>query len=376
VSEKLVVVKVGTGSLTKRDRSLDEEQMRRLVGQIAEAVKHGKKIILVTSGAIAAGIAELGLPQKPNDIIFQQVAAAMGQSILMSKYREFFGKYGLKVAQILLTAEDLSNRVSYLHTCNVLEMLLKLGVIPIINENDVTSIEELVPVTEGYKVNFSDNDILSVLVANAVEANLVVILCDVDGLYTANPKKSGAILIKKVEKITPEIKRVVEGKSKLGRGGMKTKLRAAEIATSSGIPVMIANSQRENVLLDLLSGKKIGTYFKPQGRMPHIKRWIAYGASVKGQIFVNEEAKKAIFEGASLLPIGVTNVSGHFNIGDVVGITDQNNVELARGIPNYNSGEINIIKGLETSQIKKALGYIKRKEVIGHKYMHLMKGEK
>lgn len=376
MSEKLVVVKVGTGSLTKRDRSLDEEQMRSLVDQIAEAVKHGKKIILVTSGAVAAGIAELGVPPRPNDIIFQQVAAATGQSIIMSKYRELFRKHGLKVAQILLTAEDLSNRVSYLHTCNVLEMLLQLGVIPIINENDVTSTEELVPVTEGYKVNFSDNDILSVLVANAVEANVVVILCDVDGLYTANPKKSEAILIKKVEKITPEIKRDVEGKSKLGRGGMKTKLRAAEIATSSGIPVIIANSQRENVLLDVLSGKEIGTYFKPQGRMPHIKRWIAYGASVKGRIFVNEEAKKAIFKGASLLPIGVTNVSGHFNAGDVVGITDQNNVELARGIPNYNSGEINIIKGLKTNQIKKALGYIKRKEVIGHKNMHFTKGEK
>jgi glutamate 5-kinase len=369
-------VKVGTSSLTKSDGSLDEEEMRRLVNQMAEAVKQGNKIILVTSGAVAAGIAELGIPPKPNDIVLQQVSAATGQSIIMSKYRELFGKHGLKVAQILLTAEDLSNRVSYLHTCNVLEMLLQFGVVPIINENDVTSVDELIPVTKGYRVNFSDNDILSVLVANAIEADLVAILSDVDGLYTMNPKKPGATIIKTIKEITPELKSAVEGKSRLGRGGMQTKLKAAEIATSSGIPVIIANSRRERVLLDIFAGKMKGTYFKPQERMPPITRWIAYGASVKGQIFVNEGAKKAILEGASLLPIGVIKVLGHFDVGDVVSIADQDKVEFAKGTPNYNSGEINIIKGLRTGQIEKALGYIKRKEIIGHKNMHLIKGEK
>lgn len=373
---KLVVVKIGTSSLTKNDGSLDEEEMRRLVNQIAKAVKQGNKIVLVTSGAVAAGIAELGIPPKPNDIVFQQASAATGQSILMSKYRELFRKHGLKVAQILLTAEDLSNRVSYLHTCDVLEMLLQFGVVPIINENDVTSIDELIPVTKGYRVNFSDNDLLSVLVANAIEADLVAILSDVDGLYTMNPKKPEATIVKTVDKITSELKDAVEGKSRLGRGGMKTKLKAAEIATSSGIPVVIANSRRENVLLDILAGKAVGTYFKARKSMPLITRWIAYGASVKGQIFVNEGAKKAILKGASLLPVGVTNVVGLFNVGDVVSLIDQSNVEFAKGTPNYNSGEINTIKGLKTNQVEKALGYIRRKEVIGHRNMHIMKGEK
>jgi glutamate 5-kinase len=373
MSSKLIVVKVGTGSLTKNGGILDQKLMEKLVDQIAEAIKQGNRIVFVTSGAVAAGIAELGIPPKPNDIVFQQVSAATGQSIIMSTYRELFKKHGLKVAQILLTAEDLSNRAAYLHICNVLEMTLQLGIVPIINENDVTSTEELTPVTKGCKVNFSDNDILSVLVANALEADLIIILSNVDGLYTMHPKRRGAKLIKTVETITPEIKYEIEGKSRLGRGGMKTKIRAAEIATTSGIPLVIANSQKENVILDILAGKQIGTLFKPQKRLPQIKRWIAYGASTKGQIFVNEGAKKAILKGASLLPVGVEKITGAFNEGDVISLVDQNNVEFAKGNPNYNSGEITIIKGLKTNQIKKALGYIRRKEIIARKNIHIIK---
>lgn len=374
MSSKLIVVKVGTGSLTNIDGSLDLELMRRLVDQIAEAIKKGYKIVFVTSGAIAAGKAELGLPPKSNDIVFQQVLAATGQSIIMSEYREFFRGHGLKVAQILLTAEDLSNRTAYLHICDVFETTLQLGIVPIINENDVTSTDELIPMTKGYNVNFSDNDILSVLVANALEADLVVILSDVDGLYTMNPKKMGAKLIKIVEKVTCEdFECEIEEKSRLGRGGMKTKLKAAEIATSSGVPLIIANSKRENVLLDILAGKQVGTLFKPQERLPSIKRWIAYGASVKGQICVNEGAKKAILNGASLLPVGVVKIRGTFNEGDVVSILDQDDLEFAKGNPNYNSGEINIIKGLKTNQIEKALGYIRRNEVIARKNICVVK---
>ena len=290
----------------------------------------------------------------------------------MSTYRKLFKKHGLKVAQILLTAEDLSNRAAYLHICNVLDMTLQLGIVPIINENDVTSTDELIPVTKGYEVNFSDNDILSVLVANALEATLVIILSNVDGLYTMHPKKRGAKLIKTVEKVTPQLKCEIEGKSRLGRGGMKTKLKAAEIATTSGVPLIIANSQQPNVILDILAGKKIGTLFKPQKRLPQMKRWIAYGASVKGQIYVNEGAKKAILKGASLLPVGVTKLTGTFNEGDVISLIDQNNGEFAKGNPNYNSAEINAIKGLKTSQIKKALGYMRRKEIISRRNIHVM----
>ena len=377
MTNKLVVVKIGTGSLTKKDGSLDLAKMKHLVNQIADAVKKGHKIILVTSGAIASGIAELGVKPNPNDIVFKQACAAAGQSILMAHYRDLFKNHGLKVAQVLLTEGDLSERTSYLHTCNVLDRLLQMGVIPIINENDVTSTNEIIPVMKGYKVNFSDNDILSVLIANATEADLVVILTTVDGLFSKHPEKPGAKLIPVVEKITPELREAVEGKSRLGRGGMKTKIDAAEIAMRSGIPLVIANSQKPNVLLDVLEGKPVGTFFKPDEKgLPGIKRWIAYGAGVKGQIHVNEGAKKAILKGASLLAVGIEEVSGKFQIGDVVSLVGPDGKEFARGIVNYSSEEVNLIKGKNTSQIKKILGYIRQKEIVIRKRMHLLeKGE-
>jgi glutamate 5-kinase len=373
---RLVVVKVGTSSITAANGNLDEEEMERLAQQIAIAVKGGDKIVFVTSGAVAAGIAELGTSGKSKDLVFQQAAAASGQGVLMAKYREMFRQQDLKVAQILLTAEDLSNRASYVHTCDVLGMLLKLGVVPIINENDVTSVDELMPVNEGYKVNFSDNDILSVLVANAIGADLVIILSDVEGLYTADPSNPKATIIRLVENVTVELKNSLEGKSKVGRGGIQSKVRAAEIATTCGIPVVIANSRRENVIVDVLAGKEVGTYFKPQTRMPAIKRWIAYGAAVKGQIHVNEGAKKAILEGSSLLPVGVTKVLGQFKACDVVSLIDQEGKEFAKGNPNYTSGELNLIKGLQVTDVRKKLGSECPKEIIEHRNIHLIEGEK
>jgi len=255
-------------------------------------------------------------------------------------------------------------------------MLLKLGVVPIINENDVTSVEELRPVNESYKVNFSDNDILSVLVANAISADLVIILSDVEGLYTADPSDPDAVIIRKVENITLELKNSLKGKSKLGRGGIQSKVRAAEIATTCGIPVVIANSRRENVIVDVLSGKEVGTFFKPQTRMPSIKRWIAYGAVVKGQIYVNEGAKKAVLEGSSVLPVGVTKVVGHFKACDVISVVDAEGVEFAKGNPNFTSGELNLIKGLQVTDVRKMLGSKYPKEVIEHHNIHLLEGEK
>ena len=374
--QRLVVVKVGTSSITTAEGALDKEEMARLAKQVAAAVKGGDKIVFVTSGAVAAGIAELGTAGKPKDIVFQQAAAASGQAVLMEKYREIFGNEGLKVAQILLTAEDLSNRASYLHTCNVLGMLLKLGVVPIINENDVTSVDELMPVNEGYKVNFSDNDILSVLVGNAIGADIVIILSDVEGLYTTDPSNPDAKIIRLVENVTVELKNSLEGKSKLGRGGIQSKVRAAEIATTCGIPVVIANSHRENVIVDVLAGKEVGTYFKPQTRMPAIKRWIAYGAAVKGQIHVNEGAKKAVLDGSSLLPVGVTKIVGSFKACDVVSLVDEQGLEFAKGNPNYGSSELNLIKGFQVKEVKKTLGSDCPKEVIEHRNIHLIEGEK
>ena len=371
MASRLIVVKVGTSGITSADGRLDEEEMSRLSSQIATACKQGTRIILVTSGAVAAGIAELGIPPKPNDLVFQQASAATGQSVLMAKYRELFWENDVKVAQILLTAEDLSNRAAYLHICNVIEMLLKLGVVPIINENDVTSVDELKPVTEGYRVNFSDNDILSVLVANAMRADLVIILSDVNGLYTKDPQDPKAELIKNVDCVTCELKDSVNGKSRLGRGGIQSKVKAAEIATTCGIPVIIANSRRENIIADILAGKQVGTYFKPQPKLPAVKRWIAYGASVKGQIHVNEGAKKAIIKGSSLLPVGLTKIVGRFDAGDIVSLIGEDGTEFAKGNPNYSSGDLNVIKGLQVTQVKKKLGTAKSKEVIERRNIHL-----
>lgn len=374
--QRLIVVKVGTSSITTSEGKLNEEEMAKLTQQISTAIKSGEKIVFVTSGAVAAGKEELGTSGKPKDLVFQQASAATGQSVLMAKYRELFKSHGLKIAQILLTAEDLSNRASYLHTCNVLNMLLKLGVVPIINENDVTSVDELMPIDEAYKPNFSDNDILSVIVANAIGADLVILLSNVEGLYTTDPSKPNAVIIQKVDNITEELKKSLEGKSKFGRGGIQTKVRAAEIATTCGIPLVIANSSRENVIIDILAGKAIGTYFKPKSRLPAIKRWIAYGAAIKGKIQINDGAKKAILEGSSLLPVGITNIIGHFKACDVVSIIDEEGIEFAKGNPNFTSGELNLIKGLKVTDVRKRLGSKCPKEVIEHHNIHLIEEEK
>ena len=367
---RLIVVKVGTSGITTSTGELDEQEMQSLACQIAQVTKQGDKVVLVTSGAVAAGIAELGVTPKAKDVVFQQAAAATGQSVLMAKYRKLFALYGLKVAQVLLTAEDLSNRKSYVHICNVLTLLLKIGVVPIINENDVTSVEELRR-TNGYKVNFSDNDILSVLVAGAIGADLVIILSDVDGVYTSDPAEPGAELIKTVDTITDEMKNSLKGKSKRGRGGIQSKIKAAEIATNCGIPVVISNSRKKNTIVNILtSNKNVGTYFKPQNRMSAVKRWIAYGAAVKGSIQVNEGAKEAILQGSSLLAVGINRVNGIFNVNDVISLEDENQQEFARGTPNFDSNQLNQIKGLQIAEVLEKLGKDKSKEVMDHRNIH------
>jgi len=371
----LIVVKIGTSSLTYNDGALNLDAMEKLVRQVAEAVDQRFKIVLVTSGAVASGMSELNVRFNPNDIIFKQACAAAGQSILMAHYRELFKGHGLKVAQLLLTKDDLSNRISYVHTCNVLDRLLQLGIVPIVNENDATSTDELKPITKGYEVNFSDNDILSVLIANAIQADLVVLLSNVDGLYTMNPRNPEAELIPVVERVTSDLKISVEGKSLLGSGGMKTKLQAAEIATRSGIPVVIANSSRNHILLDILNGQPVGTWFKSVEKISGRKKWIAYGASLKGQIIVNAGAETAILHGASLLPIGISEVTGTFDIGDVVGLASTTGKRFGRGMVNYSSDEVNQIKGLKTSQANQILGYVRQKEVITRKHIQLFEEE-
>lgn len=371
---RLIVVKVGTSGITTDKGELDEREMKSLACQIAQATKMGDRVVLVTSGAVAAGVVELGVVPKSCDVVFQQVAAAVGQGVLMEKYRRFFADCGLKVAQILLTAEDLSSRKSYVHTCDVLSLLLKIGVVPIVNENDVTSVAELRR-SEGYRVNFSDNDMLSVLVAGAIGADLVIILSDVDGLYTCDPSEPGAELIRTVDSVTGVLKGSLKGKSKRGRGGIQSKIKAAEIATNCGIPVVISNSRRDNVILDILAGKEAGTFFRPHSRMSAVKRWIAYGAAVKGVIGVNAGAIEAILRGSSLLAVGVDRVVGVFDVGDIVSLEDENHQEFARGNPSFNSSQLNQIKGLQVAEVLERLGTDKPKEVIEHKNIHLIEEE-
>ncbi|MCL1970691.1 MAG: glutamate 5-kinase [Candidatus Bathyarchaeota archaeon] len=374
---RLIVVKVGTSGITTSEGELDEKEMQGLACQIAQVMRQGDKVVLVTSGAVAAGIAELGIVPKARDVVFQQAAAAAGQGVLMAKYRKFFALYGLRVAQVLLTAEDLSNRKSYVHTCDVLALLLKIGVVPIINENDVTSVEELRRVS-GYRVNFSDNDILSVLVAGAIGADLVVILSDVDGLYTSDPSESGAELIRVVEDVSDVLKWSLRGKSKRGRGGIQSKVRAAEIAVNCGIPVVISNSRRDNVLVDILASEwgAVGTFFRPKRGMSAVKRWLAYGAAVKGSIQVNNGAKEAILHGSSLLAVGVIRVHGVFDVNDVVSLEDEDEREFARGTPSFNSSQLNQIKGLQIAEVLEKLGADRAKEVIEHKNIHVLDEER
>ncbi|MDR2719610.1 MAG: glutamate 5-kinase [Nitrososphaerota archaeon] len=381
---KVMVVKVGTSSVTDADGKLDEAAMQNLAHQISDVLNQGTKVVLVTSGAVAAGVAELsglGFELKAHDIVSQQVAAATGQSVLMEKYRSFFRVHNIKVAQFLITAENLSSRKSCVHIQNALKELLSLSdnIVPIINENDVVSTTELDQTKEKDKQSsFSDNDVLSVLVAANISADLVVILSDVDGLYTAEPSDPAAKLIPLVDDIASvELDVSFKGKSKRGRGGIQSKLKAAKIATSCGIPVVIANSRQANVIRDVSAGKKVGTLFKATGEMSARESWIAYGASIKGSIQVNNGAKQAILNNGSLLAVGVTNVNGVFDADDVVCIKDECDKEFARGKPKFNNLQLNQIKGLHTSKIPEILkGSATHKEVISADDMYISTTEK
>jgi glutamate 5-kinase len=287
----------------------------------------------------------------------KQACAAVGQCQLMSIYEDGFGKYSINTAQVLLTEDDFTNRVRYLSLNNVLNTLLELRVIPVINQNDTVSTSELEAV---YGVSFSDNDKLSALLASKLDADLLVILSDIDGLYDDNPKENkNAKLISEVKDITEEIESFAQSASSGGRGGMITKLQAAKVVTHSGGYVVIANGKSPNVIKRLFSSEKMGTTFYPVEQLSQKRRWIAYATNINGQIVVNEGAKKAVTEkNKSLLAIGVLKINGSFDCGDVVSILDENNNEFARGIANYKSTDCEKIIGVHSDNIL---------EVIGHK---------
>lgn len=328
-----IVVKLGTGVLTDSRKQPDLAQMEQLVGQLAEQQKAGKEILVVSSGAVGAGMGALGHQRRPNDLAELQACAAIGQSRLMAIYEKLFGAFGLSVAQVLLTHDDLQHHERHLNARNTLVTLLGHGVVPIINENDAISFTEL---------KFGDNDKLSALLAALLPADLLVILTTVDGVITnfgkANPKT-----IPTIEQIDSAVEELAGGTdSATAVGGMASKIQAAKIAVRSGIPLVIASGKKKQVLARIVAGEEEGTIFvaeptKLQGR----KRWIAFFHRPKGALFVDEGAKKALREsGKSLLPPGVARCEGDFASGEVVRICDLNGTEFARGIAGFASGEI------------------------------------
>jgi len=342
---KRIVIKIGTNVLEDNFGKLDYETMESLVEDISKISNQGKDVILVTSGAIGAGMAELNLAKKPRDIKMKQACAAIGQSIIMSKYKEFFNKNGIKVAQILITYDDFSDRKRYLNLRNSLNTLLDLKAVPIINENDPISINEI-------GQSFGDNDRLSALVASKIEADALYILTIVDGLYDKDPKYKDAKIVKEVfdfDKI-----RNLKGKSSmLGIGGISTKINAAKIAASSGILVIIANGKRKNIISDLIAGRKLGTIFYPSTKISSKKRWIKLSKS-RGGIIIDQGAKIALLNGKNLLPAGIINVQGNFGKDDIVDIISDKKI-FAKIITDINAEDTKSIMGKKSSEIQKLL---------------------
>ena len=348
-STKRIVVKVGTSLLTGGTDRLDLEIMAAVVGQIARARERGRDVILVSSGAVAAGRHVLRLERGGKELTLRQALAAVGQGHLMNAYEQLFGWHEVHVAQALLSRRDLVDRLGYLNVRNTLLALLERRVVPVINENDVVAVEEL----EGDV--FGDNDTLSAMVANLVDADLLVLLGELGGLYTADPHLNpDATLIPYVERVDDSLDAVAGGSwDGRGRGGMATKLYAARVATASGIDVVMASGKEPDVLSRLVEGERVGTYFPAtSSKMESRKRWMLSGLSTRGEIVVDDGAAAVLRDRQrSLLPAGVKAVNGPFNRGDIISITDAANVQIACGITNYASHEVAKIMGIHSRQI-------------------------
>ena len=357
-----LIAKFGTNLLTGGTGHLDSSIMSSLVEQVAQLHQQGHEIIIVSSGAVAAGRQKLGLTRERKDIPFKQVLASVGQSQLMNTYEQLFSRHNIIVAQALLTRSDLIDRAGYLNARNTLLALIELGVICVVNENDVVATDELGELT------FGDNDNLSAMVANLVDADLLALLTDIDGLYTADPQcNPEAKLIPRVEKIDAEIERIAgDTASFCGVGGMTTKLEAARLATTSGVTVVIANGRKPDVLNQIVLEKKIGTIFPTRtSKLESKKRWMLSGLACKGKLVIDDGAVLALKkQNRSLLPAGVVGVDGEFQRGDVVDIFDSKSSQVGCGIPNYSSQDIARIKGAQSETISSLLGYEYGTEVI------------
>ena len=359
INVKRIVIKLGTNVLRGDDGYVSLPRVFSFIEDISNLVHSGKQVIVITSGAVGLGKKKLGLISTEGTAL-KQACAAIGQSKLMSIYEEGFETYGLVAAQILLTEDDFSIRERYLSLRTTFNKLLELGTIPVINQNDTVSTIEISPRFADMQVAFSDNDKLSALVASELDADLLVILSDVNGLYNKNPKEfPDAEIIKEVPEVTDEIYKLGTDASEGGRGGMRTKLEAARMVTRFGGKVLIANGKEPFIIKKIFAGEDFGTMFLPQTTgLSDKKRWIGYATNIVGKIVVNDGAKNALIkEEKSLLPIGVVKIINKFDKGDVISILDENGEEFARGIVNYNSEACLKLLGSHSDNILNILGY-------------------
>lgn len=355
-----MVIKVGSSILASLDKGLNYDVFSHLTKEISELKRQGYEIVLVSSGAIAAGMEKLGYKVRPQSITQKQATAAVGQSRLMNIYETYFSRHQQMVAQVLLTHEDLSHRKRFINARNTLLTLLELGIIPIINENDTVVVDE---------IKFGDNDHLSALITNLIEADLLIILTNIDGIYESDPRHHPeAKSISLIEDIdSNRIKEIsAKASSPMSVGGLMSKILAAQKASRFGIPTLVACGTNRGVLHQILKGKEIGTLILPKGSpLSSRKYWIAFTLKTKGEIIVDDGAKKAIVQmGKSLLPSGIVRVRGSFDRGDSVSCLGLRGREFARGLVNYSHSELERIKGLQTDQIEKVLGYKYSDEVI------------
>jgi glutamate 5-kinase len=349
---KRVVIKIGSRVLTNADGALDMAVFGRICLEIAALRRQGLQVVVVSSGAIAAGRSELGLTDKPRTIPHKQAAAAVGQTRLMQAYENSLAPHGLKTAQVLLTSEDLGSRQRFLNARATLDALLGFGIIPIINENDTVVVDE---------IKFGDNDNLSALVTNVAEAHLLLILTDIEGFYSADPNSHpDATLIPLVRNITREVERAAGGSaSTVGTGGMATKIAAAKKAGKNGVATIMVSGKRDGIIVAALAGDDVGTLFLPSDTgLNRRKHWIAYTLKPSGRIVVDDGARTALLKkGKSLLPSGMVRVEGRFERGACVKLCGADGVEFARGLSDYSSGESSRLIGCKSAEIETILGY-------------------
>jgi glutamate 5-kinase len=355
---KRIVVKVGSNVLTQ-DHGLNLKAMRSIARQIGHLIANGLEVILVSSGAMASGLKKIGLPARPDELPKRQAVAAVGQAGLMMEYEKAFGRCNLKVAQILLTSEDLSNRKRYLNARNTLNTLLSWQVVPIVNENDTVWIEE---------IKLGDNDNLAAMITLLMDADIMINLTDIEGLFDRDPRVyPDAELIASVTRISKDTEKFAgDMPGALGTGGMISKIKAARKVNSAGVPMVIAKGDKPDILLKLFSGQKHGTLFLPQKqRLTSRKCWIAYSLKPKGIIQIDDGAVRAILKnGKSLLSSGIVAVKNDFGVGAPVEFQNQRNESLGIGLVNYSSADIEKIKGLRSNRIKQVLGHKSYDEVI------------